>query len=96
MKSFKKIFAIVILIILYVLFSVRYYQGNLAKTALETGIHMLTVAPFLIGGTLILVSVLRKFTGERPPWAMVIRIYLTIGIFVEFILGIYHYVSQGQ
>ncbi len=95
MKSLKKIFAITILIILYLIFSVRYYQGNFSKTALETCIHMLTVAPFLIGGTLVLVSVLRKVAGERLSWEAVIRIYLTLGIFVEFILGIYHYVNQG-
>ena len=95
MKNIRKIFSIGLLVAIYLLCSVRYYHGNVSKTVLETLIHLLTVAPFIIGGTLVLVSIIRKIAGERLAWEAVIRIYLTVGIFVEFIIGIYHYVNKG-
>lgn len=94
MKNVKKSVYLGLLISIYMLVSVRYYQGNLSKTVVETAIHLLTVAPFFIGGTLLLVAILRKLTGERPSWEAIIRIYLTIGIIVEFFLGLHHYVTK--
>ena len=90
MKNVKKFLSIALLIMVYLFGSVRYYKENLGKTVVETLIHLLTVAPFFIGGTLVLVAVFRKLTGERPPWETIIRIYLTIGIIAEFILAIQH------
>ena len=90
MKNVKKNLLLGLLISIYLLSSVRYYKENLAKTVVETLIHLFTVAPFLIGGTLVLIAVFRKLAGERPPWETIIRIYLTIGIIIEFILAIHH------
>ena len=77
----------------YLLCSLRYFPGQPAATMANTALHLLTVAPFLIGTILIGSSFYRKTTGENISWPRIVRIYLTLGIIVEFFLGLYNYLK---
>lgn len=94
-KQVREKLAIGVLVFVYLLLSVRYFPHRLSRTIHETLLHIVTVAPILIGLTIIAVSMFRKVTGEPLPWDRVARIYLTMAILLEFLFGIYHYVSHG-
>ena len=85
--------SLVIMTAVYLLCSLRYFPSQLTTTMINTGLHLLTVAPFLIGAILIGSSFYRKTTGENINWPRIARIYLTLGIIVEFFLGLYNYLS---
>jgi len=91
MKESKKILPLLALAGVYVLFSMRYFPGNVAKTALETALQILSVAPLPIGATLLLVGFLQRRAGEKMPWDRVARLYLTLGVMLEIFLGFYDY-----
>lgn len=62
-----------------------------------TIIQLLTTAPYAIGSTIILISLLRFFTdGIIPPWDRILRIFFTISIFMAFFFAIYEHVDRGQ
>lgn len=90
-KEIRKSWSLVALAGVYVLFSMRYFPGNAAKTALETAIQIVSVAPLPIGATLLLVSFLQRRAGQKMPWDRVVRVYLTLGVMLEIFLGFYDY-----
>ena len=77
----------------YLLCSLRYYPGQAARTLLETALQILTIAPLPAGATMLLVGFLQKSAGERMPWDRVARIYLTLGVIIEFFFGLYDYLT---
>ncbi len=85
--------SLVVMTAVYLLCSLRYFPGQPAATMINTALHLLTVAPFLIGTILIGASFYRKTTGEDISWPRMARIYLTLGIIAEFFLGIYNYLN---
>ena len=87
---------LLLLAIFYLLCSIRYFPDRPAETFLSSAQELLTMAPFLVGGTLIARSVFHRFTGEYLGWSRLIRIYLTLGLIGEFFLGLYHYLSLNQ
>jgi hypothetical protein len=93
MKKLGEKISLVIMTAVYLLCSLRYFPGQPAATMTDTALHLLTVAPFLIGTILIGSSLYRKTTGENISWPKLARIYLTLGIIVEFFLGLYNYLS---
>ena len=93
MEKIGEKISLVIMAAVYLLCSLRYFPGQPAATMTNTGLHLLTVAPFLIGAILIGTSFYRKTTGETISWPRIARIYLTLGIIVEFFLGLYNYLS---
>ena len=80
----------------YLLCSLRYFPGRPAETLLATLTELLTVAPFLLGGCLIARVTVHRLSGVVLPWPKLLRIYLTLGLIVEFFLGIYHYLNINQ
>ncbi len=93
MKNFKEKISIALLGLVYFISSIRYFPEQAAKTALETTIHALSLAPISIGATLVFVSIFAKATGDKIPTDRVIRIFLTFAIGLEFILGLYNYLN---
>jgi hypothetical protein len=87
---------LLLLTLFYLLCSTRYFPNRPADTLLSTAQHLLTMAPFLVGGTLIARSVFHRFTGELLGWSRLMRIYLTLGLIAEFFLGLYHYLAINQ
>lgn len=82
-----------VLSILYILASVRYFPGNLGKTAVETVSNMIGVAPFTIGCTLLFVSFFQKMAKEKLPWDRIARIFLMIALLFELLVGIQDYIK---
>lgn len=86
--------SLVVLLGVYLLCSLRYFPGSALKTVVETLLQIVTVAPIPGGATLILVNFLQRSAKEKMPWDRMARIYLTIGLMVEFIFGVHHYLSS--
>ncbi len=93
MEKIGEKISLVIMTAVYLLCSLRYFPGQPAATMINTGMHLLTVAPFLVGTILIGSSFYRKTTEETISWPRIARIYLTLGIIVEFFLGLYNYLN---
>ena len=96
MKNFKERCTLVLLTLVYLLCVVRYYPGRLQDSLLATAEHLLTVAPFSIGATILIVSVLQRLGEGRLPWDRVARVFLGLGITFEFFFGLYHYLAIHQ
>jgi hypothetical protein len=95
MKNLKEKVSLVVLVLVYIVVSFRYFQGNIAKTGIETLLEVFTVAPMAGGATLLLVTFLQRTSGEKVPWDRSLRLYLTIGVMIEFVFGVYHHLSLG-
>ncbi len=91
MKEIKKLLPLLALAGVYVLCSLRYFPGNAAKTALESALQIVSVAPLPAGATILLVTFLQRSAGQKMPWDRMVRIYLTLGIMLEILLGFYDY-----
>ena len=90
----KEIISLIILAGVYLLFSLRYFPDDFVKTAVETVLQILKVAPLAMGGTILLVSFLQRTSGQKLLWDRVVRIYLTLGVMAEFIFGVYDYLKS--
>ena len=96
MHSVKEKLTLLALLTVYLLASVRYFPGQPLATLMQTLIQILSAAPFTIGLVIVLVSILRRLTSERPPWHQVLRAYLFLGIIMEFLFGLYDYLGKHQ
>lgn len=93
MKKVNESVTLTIIIMVYLLLSVRYFPDQIFKTLAWTGLQILTVAPLTVGGTFIVVVVLQKSMGVKIPRDRIVRIFLTLGIIVELLYGLYSYVG---
>ena len=87
---------LLLLSLFYLLCSTRYFPDHPAESLLATVRQLLTMAPFLVGGTLLARAIFHRFTGEYLGWSRLVRIYLTLGLVCEFFLGIYHYLAVNR
>ena len=92
-KKLKESISFWVIILIYILCSVRYYPDNPLKTLLKSIMQILEVAPLTIGGTIIIVSLMQRVLGEKLPWDRVVRIFLTLGIIIEILYGLYIYLG---
>ena len=90
MEKISEKISVVVMSVVYLLCSLRYSPGQPAATIVDTAIQLLTVAPFLIGAVLIFSSFYKK-AGEVIGWHRAARIYLALGIIIEFFLGLRNY-----
>jgi len=75
----------------YVVFNLRLASDPLAST-LATGKQILMTAPYVVGITFVVVSVIQYAAGgEKVPWMSRLRLFFTIGIFAGLVYGIYDY-----
>lgn len=95
-RRLREIITLCLLVIFYLLCSFRFFPDRLTDSLVETLIHILSVAPFTVGLTLILVSVLQRLAGERLPFDRVFRVFLTLGILFEIFYGLYNYLNLAQ
>lgn len=91
MRKIRERISLAILIVVYLLASVRYFPGRAMHSMVETLIHVLSVAPINLGATLLIVAVLQRLVKERLPFSRTLRIFLVVTICLEFILGLAHY-----
>ena len=90
-KEVRNIVSLLALAVIYVVFSLRYFPGNIVKTAVETLLQVVSIAPLPGGATLILVHFLQRGADQKMPWDRIARIYLTLGVMLELLLGFYDY-----
>ena len=95
-QSPKTIISLIILSAIYLLLIIRLIPGQPGATLAETLSHLLTAAPLTIGATLIIVSLLQKQSGQKVPHIQSLRLYLTLGVMLEIIFGLYDYLSKHQ
>jgi hypothetical protein len=88
MKNFGEKLSLAILTLIYLLCSLRYFPNQPTASLLSTATHLLTIAPFLVGAILFFNSFYQRQTGERPVAAKMVRIGLTMGIIIEFFIGL--------
>jgi hypothetical protein len=92
----KRFFSLFLLIAVYLLVSLRYYPGQVMKTITETLWHLLSIAPYTIGATVIIAVVLRRLSEGKLRWQLLLRIFITLSIILELFLGIHdHYSRQS-
>lgn len=96
MKKIREKISLTILTLIYLLLSFRYFPDQPAKSAVNTAEQLLIVAPFLIGAIFIFNSFFRKQTGENPAPEKMLRLALTLGIIIQFFIGISNYWTTGQ
>ncbi len=96
MKTLREKITLTLIAIAWIVFHVR--TGPDWSSVIEgTIIQLLTTAPYAIGSTIILVGILRFFTGGIiPPWDRIARIFFTISISFAFFFAIYEHVDRGQ
>ena len=94
MKTKEKI-TLTLLIVIYVVVSLRIFPGRFADSALATFRHLLSAVPITIGLTILAVSVLQKMAGEKLPYDRVARIYLAFGLIGEFFYALIDYASRS-
>lgn len=80
---------------LYLLANVRWFPGRAAESLSATALHLLQSAPFILGLTIFVVSILQKAAKQTLPWPRRIRLFLIFGLLYEFIFALHHYLGQG-
>ncbi|MEJ2034083.1 MAG: hypothetical protein P8Y63_13835 [Deltaproteobacteria bacterium] len=94
MKNLREKFSLAFLIAVYLLVSMRLFPSSWVKTLQETAWHLLMIAPYTVGATILFASLLRRLAeGRRLSWLIVLRVFITVSIVLEFFLGIYDYVA---
>lgn len=94
MKRLADKLTLILLALIYLICSYRYFPDRPADSLYHTLKQLLSVAPFAFGITLIIMSIFHRTTGERLPWDRGARIFFTIGIIIEFFFGLYNYLNK--
>jgi hypothetical protein len=96
MQRIREHISLAILIVVYLLASVRYFPGRAMHSMVETLIHMLSVAPINLGATLLIVALLQYLLKERLLFSRIVRIFFVVAISLEFILGLAHFFEMNR
>ena len=91
MRKVKQNISLFSVILVYLLFNLRYTPESFTGSFKSTLVQLLTTAPFVVGLTILVVSFMQRSTGERLPWDRIIRIYCTLGIIIGFFYGLNEY-----
>jgi len=91
MRKVKQNISLFSVILVYLLFNLRYTPESFTDSFKSTLVQLLTTAPFVVGLTILVVSFMQRSTGERLPWDRIIRIYCTLGIIIGFFYGLNEY-----
>lgn len=81
---------------IYLLLSVRYFPEDAFRTILETFRHIAGAAPFMLGLTLCIILMVKRLAGQQPARVFVCRLFLTLGILMEFLYGLQAFLAKGQ
>jgi len=91
MGKIREPLSLAIITAFYLLCSLRYFPGHPEESLVATLTELLTIAPFLLGGCLIARATVHRVSGAVLTWPKLLRIYLTLGLIVEFFLGLRNY-----
>ena len=95
MHAIKKNISLVAVIITYLFFNFRYSPESFVGSIKSTLVQLLLTSPFVVGLTILVVSFMKRSTGERLPWDRVARIYCTLGIIIGFFYALNEYWLRG-
>jgi len=96
MKTFREKFTFTLTGLAWLVFHVR-TGPDPGSILAGTLIQIMTIAPYSIGFTYILVILIRYFTGGATmPWDRILRIFFTIGIFFAFFFALYEYGDRAE
>lgn len=91
MDSVKEKISFYLSAVVYLLFNVR-IGVDAAATFTATFWQILQTAPYVAGGTYVIIALLQYMSGgEKVPWDRRLRLFFAIGILAGLILGIYEY-----
>ncbi len=93
LKEFKSILP---LLIIYLLLSLRFYPDQLVRTLSETLMEIISIAPVVVGLTIVTLHLLKRISGEKPPREVIVKLYLAFGIVIEVFAHFYDYYSKHQ
>lgn len=96
MQKIKKNISLLFVVLVYLLFNLRYTPESFVHTIKSTLIQLLTTAPFVVGLTILVVSFMQRSTGERLPWDRIARLYCTLGIIIGFFYALNEYWLKAQ
>ncbi len=96
MNAIKKNISLAGVIVVYLLFNLRYSPANPVGSVKSTLIQLVLTSPFVVGLTILVVSFMQRSTGERLPWDRIIRIYCTLGIIIGFFYALNEYWLKAQ
>jgi hypothetical protein len=85
-----------LLFIFYCFVSIRYFPGEPGKTIMATAQHLLSVLPFTVGFTLVLMKIFDRAVGVRMSKSNFLRIFLLLSLLLELFYGIYNYLALSQ
>ncbi|MBU0681452.1 MAG: hypothetical protein KKD73_08525 [Proteobacteria bacterium] len=94
MKTKEKIY-LAGLVAFYLVCVIRYIPGDLGMTLYHTGKSFLTLAPFAVALTIVIVTIMQKIVGAKLPWDRVLRFYLLFAIIIEIFAGVYNYLARA-
>lgn len=84
------------LVVFYLICVTRYVPGDLGMTLYHTAKSFLTLAPFAVALTILIVTIMQKIVGAKLPWDRVLRFYLFFAIIIEIFAGLYNYLDKIQ
>ncbi len=95
MKSVREKITFWVSALLYLMMNLR-LGSDTVTTVKATLWQILETAPFIAGGTFIVISFLQYMMGgEKLPWDRRIRLFFLFGIIGGFIYGIWDYAGQA-
>ena len=95
MTRFKDKLSLVLVAIIYILFTLRFDPERLSASLGATAMQVFSTAPYVFGMAFLAVSFLQRAAGGRLPWDRMLRIYFTIGIIVGFFYALNDYWIRG-
>jgi hypothetical protein len=93
MRKIREQISLAVMVVVYLLASVRYFPGRVMHSIMETLLHILSVAPISLGATLLIVAVLQRLVKERLLFNRTLRLFLMVAICLEFLLALAHYLE---
>jgi hypothetical protein len=95
MESVRERITLYLSAAVYLLFNAR-LGADVAATLKATGWQILQTAPYVAGGTYVIVALLQYMSGgAKVPWDRRLRLFFAIGILAGLIFGIYEYAGVG-
>lgn len=94
-SGWKGHLSLALIFVFYILCNSRYSPGRPAASLAATMMQILATAPFVIGISILLVYFLQRLSGQRLLWDRILRIYLTFGIIIGFLVNLYDYFSRA-
>ncbi len=95
MQSTKEKISFYLTAIAYLLFNLR-LAGDLLGTIKATSWQILQTAPYVAGGTYVLIGFLQYMSeGKKIPWERRLRLFFTVGIIAGLFIAIYEYAGRG-